>query len=488
MDPVHLRSYELNYELRIRDVTTDRVDITLKRKFLRRELRKDLARPNVHVYQTPNFDFDVEKRELEESIASISDLVNNFDGVNSELGLRIRSRINHVLDRIRRIPENISDDISNYRGDNIIVVSALEEDLSDITERHQRGEELGRATRVHGTTTADGSKFVSVYKWAIKFSGRSDKGSLHSFLQHVEELRVSRRCTKEGLFESASDLFEDFALEWYRAQLRQNRFDSWDSLVSALKSDFLSSEYDDELWKNIEKRTQSVDEPVVIYISIMENLFDYLSEKPSEEKKLRILKARVLPQYQSHLALQNITSVKGLVTTCRLLEESERIKNSFQTSSNKNISILEPVLAYDTKVEHNTPGPSSCPYVCCVPDRQGAGSCHSGVVKGHCSNTFVNRNGNVSNHNTGNVNRTSDNCFDFNSSDHRAVVNHRKKSQNNKVKQVTEIHCWKCNAVGHLQRDCGKVQGPQCYGCGRKNVIRPNCPSCSKNGKKERGK
>ncbi|KAJ8930639.1 hypothetical protein NQ314_016554 [Rhamnusium bicolor] len=76
--------------------------------------------------------------------------------------------------------------------------------------------------------------------------------------------------------------------EWYRAQLRHNRFDSWDLLVTALRKDFLPSDYDDELWKQIEKRTQHSSEPVV-NISVMKNLFEWLPEKPSEWKKLRIL-------------------------------------------------------------------------------------------------------------------------------------------------------------------------------------------------------
>ncbi|KAJ8975878.1 hypothetical protein NQ317_015211 [Molorchus minor] len=285
IEPIHLRTHELNYELRIRNVATDRVDVALKRKYLKRELRKDLSRPDVHLYATPNFNIDLEKRELNESIKTITDLVNDYDGVNSELG------------RLSRIPEDLSEEISNYRGDNIVIVSALEEELTEIRERSQRGEELNRGTR-NNDILPGGSAFkpVPVFKWSVKFNGR---GSVNSFLQRVEELRVSRKCTKEGLFEAASDLFEDDALEWFRAQLRRKSF----------KNDFLSIEYDDDLWKQIERRTQHENEPVVIYISVMENLFECLTEKPSEQKRLNTLLPRVLPCYQSHLALQEIVSV-----------------------------------------------------------------------------------------------------------------------------------------------------------------------------------
>ncbi|KAJ8983231.1 hypothetical protein NQ317_005320 [Molorchus minor] len=349
IEPIHLRTHELNYELRIRNVATDRVDVALKRKYLKRELRKDLSRPDVHLYATPNFNIDLEKRELNESIKTITDLVNDYDGVNSELGNRMQSRIYHILGRLSRIPEDLSEEISNYRGDNIVIVSALEEELTEIRERSQRGEELNRGTR-NNDILPGGSAFkpVPVFKWSVKFNGR---GSVNSFLQRVEELRVSRKCTKEGLFEAASDLFEDDALEWFRAQLRRKRFDNWESLVSALKNDFLSIEYDDDLWKQIERRTQHENEPVVIYISVMENLFECLTEKPSEQKRLNTLLPRVLPCYQSHLALQEIVSVSRLTQICRTLEESEKSKKLFKPPPSRPPSVLEPGLVYNSPSE-----------------------------------------------------------------------------------------------------------------------------------------
>uniref|UniRef100_V5GJP0 Uncharacterized protein n=1 Tax=Anoplophora glabripennis TaxID=217634 RepID=V5GJP0_ANOGL len=211
IEPIHLRTHELNYELRIRNVATERVDIVLKRKYLKRELRKDLARPEVHQYTTPNFDFEVEKRELNESIRSVTELVNDYDGINPEIGSRVCSRINHILGRLIRIPDDISEEISNYRGDNIVIVSALEEELVEIKQRNQLGAASASGPiRPNTVSNYESPKSVPVYKWPIKFSGNE---SVNSFLQRVDELRVARKCTKEALFDAASDLFEDVALE-----------------------------------------------------------------------------------------------------------------------------------------------------------------------------------------------------------------------------------------------------------------------------------
>lgn len=439
IEPGHLRTYELNYELRIRNVATDRVDITLKRKYLKRELKKDLARPHVHIYTVPNFDFELEKREISESIKSLTDLVNDYDGLNSEVGNRLQSRLNHVLGRLGRLPDDVNDEISIFRGDNIIVVSALEEDLEEIRERLLKGEETARTSSNNRNTTnnEEVSNSVPVFKWPVKFNGRSGSGSVNSFLQRVEELRIARKCSQERLFEAASDLFEDVALEWFRAQLRQKRFNSWNSLVSALKNDFLPRGYDEELWKQIERRTQHEDEPVVIYISIMENLFECLSEKPSEEKRLRTLLPRVLPGYQSHLALQDVPTISRLVQICRALEDSEKAKKCFKPPPTKQISTLEPGLAYNS----------------------------------------------LSNRLLTSTSSRDTNRRDFGNSNHPTSSRSLGSSS-----QVSSLHCWQCNEVGHMKRDCRKrAKGPTCYGCGRKNVIRPNCPNCSKNGRLEHG-
>lgn len=43
IDPNHLKVFEINYELRIRGINTGAADIPQKRKFLRREFKKDFS-------------------------------------------------------------------------------------------------------------------------------------------------------------------------------------------------------------------------------------------------------------------------------------------------------------------------------------------------------------------------------------------------------------------------------------------------------------
>lgn len=59
------------------------------------------------------------------------------------------------------------------------------------------------------------NRFVPVYKWDLKFFGQSDL-SFNAFLQRVEELSRSRGVSKDEPFNSAVDLFEGQALNYYQ--------------------------------------------------------------------------------------------------------------------------------------------------------------------------------------------------------------------------------------------------------------------------------
>lgn len=114
MNPIHLRTHEINHELRVCGIATSSVDMPQKRRYLKRELQKDMARPGVHVYPLPNFNFKTEKKEIEESIKSITSLVDDFDDTNKNVYERIRSRLVHIIGRVKRVPQDVNDMLSDW--------------------------------------------------------------------------------------------------------------------------------------------------------------------------------------------------------------------------------------------------------------------------------------------------------------------------------------------------------------------------------------
>jgi hypothetical protein len=103
--PEHLTSYEVNYELLIRRIKTDRL-LEERRRLLEHEYRKELIRP-VN-YSTRSLTFVVERREIETTLNSIKELMS--ETVNQTLHLPLSSRLNHVRERILRIPLRASRD------------------------------------------------------------------------------------------------------------------------------------------------------------------------------------------------------------------------------------------------------------------------------------------------------------------------------------------------------------------------------------------
>lgn len=413
MEPNYLRVHEVNYELRIRGVSTSTADIPQKRKFLRRELKKDMARPNVE-HELLNFNFEIERTEVLDSIQSITELVDNFDGTNTEVYKRICSRLAHVEGRLKRIPDNIGEEVSGFRGDNLIIVASLEDDVQDVVQKH---EQANQGPHLQPTASTSVNNSYSVHKWSLKFDGTTSKCSVNAFLEQVEELSFARNISKEELFRASVELFTGQALIWYRHA--RDKVDSWDGLVSLLRKDFLSPRYDKELKEQISARRQGDDEPVILYIAAMENLYSRLVKKVSPEEKLETIRENLLPDYHMHLAMQNITSLDQLGDICRNLEEANILMKKRNIPYKQNVAAIEPDLECASKSST-----SRQPL-----ERQGGDT-----------------------------------------------------SGRNKVNTVNELRCFSCKKLGHAKRDCPRMKKiPKCYGCGKEGVIRPNCPRCSKN-------
>lgn len=159
---------------------------------------------------------------------------------------------------------------------------------------------------------------VDLSKWNLKFSGESDILGLSAFLERVNELCESRNISKEQLFKSCTELFQDKALVWLRSV--RDSITDWDSLCSALKREFLPHDYIDQLWDQIKNRTQGDSEPISIYIAYMTNLFKRLAIPISEEIKLKIIMKNILPFYTTQLTLVTIDSIEQLINYCKKLE------------------------------------------------------------------------------------------------------------------------------------------------------------------------
>lgn len=437
----HLLEPELDYELAIRSVITNR-NVSDKRKILNKLLKKerDVRRPGSHIcLEDYNYDFRVEEEAINKTITSITDAIIDFEGSVTDSGYaRIKSRIIHLLGRVSRliVPEEEKEEILTFKRESQATCFKLESDLDDkvtVTTDNPNVSLIPQSptpvVNVNPVVTCNANK-QPISTWGVKFSG--DPKKVFYFLERVSDLSRSRNVSDEELFNSAVELFVGDAFIWYRSI--RSSVSNWNSLVDRLKKDFLPPYSDDEIWESIRNRKQKRNEPVTIYIAYLENLFNRLSPPIAEVTKIKYLRKNLLPEYIHQLALQNIDSVSTLSLLCRKLEEAGHLAN--KKSSNSQISYLSNSSYERTKgLNRNEPGVSS-------------GSGPSNNKSDYREETS-----------TQNLPSTS------------RQYSHEK----------SKIVCFNCQRPGHAYRVCKQKRKTFCYRCGESDFTVHNCPKCTKN-------
>lgn len=276
---------------------------------------------------------------------------------------------------------------------------------------------------------------VMLSKWKVAFDGTS---SVFSFLERIEEMRQSRGVTKNQLLRGAAELFSGDALTWFRSI--RHRVCDWDDLIRRLKSSFLPHDYEESLWNEIRNRTQHPSEKVVVYVAIMENLFNRLPVQPSEESRIAIVKRNLQPEYLSHLALQPIPSIEKLVDVCHRLEEARIVASRYKLPPTSGVNLVEPELS---------------------------------ATRARTRTSLV--------HEIAEAQQLRENDAPHAPSSERRVATVLEPI-------VAGVSCWNCGSPGHLHKSCAQPKQKFCYRCGLAQVTVRTCPNCSGNGASGHGR
>lgn len=455
MRPIDLLSEELNYELRIRGIVSQRKDASQKRKILHKQLEKERGRDLEYV--DPEYQFDSEREVIDNTLESLTQLISEFEGPESDsLYKRIQSRIVYLINRVKRIkPENANPEIIEYKNEAYASCLELEVLLSEKVT-HDDGHNMSMMGAGHLTnpplpqtiiqSTPSHSSYP-VWKWNVKFSG--DKNSdLLSFLVAIDELCVSRHVDKKELFDSAVELFSGHALCWFRSV--KASMNNWDSLVEALKREFLPADYVDHIWEQIRNRRQERSEPIHVFVAAMENLFAHLGQYVAESTKVKYIRKNLSPFYINQLALINLVSTSDIIANCRKIDEAYQLANA---NKFKRLSIS------DNKAISGTNN-----------------SFEESAIEGHSSNAPVCSN-------TGARTKTYSRSS-FSKSSPRAKEGPISNKNSNLSKPSSHsnsaLKCFNCGQPNHAFKHCLARRRRFCYRCGKSDVTLREC-SCSKN-------
>lgn len=430
----HLLKDEIEYELKIRSVNSKR-DLTEKRKILARLFAKERDEPGKLIkLASYEFDFDTEKAAIDTTLSSIKNLIDVFEGSETEpLFSRIKSRLNHVSSRVKRMPllttepgAAVSQVVEEYQNETYASCLVLEADLYGkvCSPTTSSADQASINVQYPQALACEPITHEKISKWNIKFNG--DPKRVYPFLEHVSEIARSRKVSDKALFDAAVEFFVDDAFIWFRSI--QSNVRDWKSLVAQLKSDFLPKDFDDELWEQIKSRKQNKKESVTIFIAIMENLFSRLSRMPHETTRVKHIRQNILTDYYKQLALQEIDTVEGLKKLVKRLEDSSLLSPSEKSTSRQT--------------------------------EQFCFSCTSND-KTYTSPPSVN----------GNARKFNSTRFQ------------NKAAQGQSPKQVKspakprEIVCWNCNLANHTFQHCTLKKNIHCFRCGKPGV-KSNVCSC----------
>lgn len=281
----------------------------------------------------------------------------------------------------------------------------------------------------------------------LKYDGKS---CVRSFIQKVEEFKISKCIPDEKMFSAAFDIFTGDALHWYRAV--RNDMNSWQDVIAQLKLDFDISDYDYRMLEEIRNRTQGDSENITIYLSIMHGMFSRLGKNMSEADRLEILLHNIRPCYSNIIATSPaIKSISDLRILCRNYEQVKARCDHFREPPAVNSRTLAPEFSYNAKNnKSNYFNPNANRY-------------HN---EGKFKKSF---------YSTTNTNNTNPNKISTIKSQNIEVV------PDNDVCafKATDKFCPRCKVDTHPLTECKAEREVFCFKCGMKNVRTPDCPKCS---------
>lgn len=371
---------------------------------------------STHMNQVPTdnlIDFGEAPMNVSVPASRNDDLPQNWDS---------NTRLNQIA---RRLGDMHMSELPAQGHSRVAFTSPSREPVIQTFSTIPSGDNVGRFQPTSISQAVDlGLPYAPIWKWNISFDG---KGSVVSFLEDLEEIAESRRVSVSQLFVSAAEFLKGDALLWYRP--RKHTFTDWSDLKAKLRSAFLPHDYEANLWDDIRKRTQGAEEKIILFVSKMQGMFAKLSQPPTEEQQISVIRRNLLPHTYTGLALQDIRTIDELIRLGQVIEESHWRARQYSAPPTNYKMMQEPSLAYRPVSEHvrrvaTLEQPSSSP-------------------SGHPTPSPANTNS----------------------------------------AKPSGLTCWTCRKPGHTRVNCpdNKIA---CFRCGTRGYTIKTCPTCSKNGQR----
>lgn len=358
MEPNFLNINEIQFELKCRGINPGDNQI-IRRSQLRQALKKSDIIPNI------------QPCSWEENISQISDSINDINDFfhikeNSRLKkidiLRLETRISHLNNRMNLLNEDNDPDKCDIKEQLFSEIGILYELMNEIVEDQNKSvmstpghvslnqnvcASKNNIVSVNDINNYSRRPAVPVHKWKIdRFIGHESKESVTGFIERINDLRLARGISEHELFESAHDLFDEKATQWFR-NVREE-MNTWDELVVELKKEFLPTDYNTKLLDEIRERTQGISENVCSYMIALESLMKRAIEKPTEKEITDRIIKNLNPYFAERVEVDENTSLKDLKAKCRSIQDRKLRVESYKPPPSKRSGLVEPDMAFSS--------------------------------------------------------------------------------------------------------------------------------------------
>lgn len=281
-------------------------------------------------------------------------------------------------------------------------------------------------------------------KWRILFDGVSGKLDKPHRVEHIYDfvMRVELMARRDGISLNRLPLIlgnfiSDPAASWYWAYLFDNPNPNWLVFKQAIIARFCGYETEYEARNAVMRRQQKNNESFSEFVQQVQTMNNRLRNRFPEPHLLEILRENMNHQLQDHTLLLDFHSLEHLRFTCTRYEKLWQRHQRSQEFRGNTATVKRNIINEMSYNERNFSEGGIH-----VQAMDGSEQLELGDAFSNLSISAVDRN------------------------NHQGVKNEYSL-------------CWNCDDMNHTYRDCTQpVQGIFCYGCGQKNVLKPNCINC----------
>lgn len=270
---------------------------------------------------------------------------------------------------------------------------------------------------------------TTIQSWNIRFDGSSKGLRCEEFLYRIQ-------CLTEENFNGNFDyicanlhvLLTGKAKDWYWKYHKSVNRIEWDSFCSALKKQYRDYRTTYDIREELHNRKQKVNESFEVFFDAITDISDRLDVPLEDEDLIEIITRNLRPEIRHELLYVQIRSISHLKKLC-LMREKLLNEDCFK----RNIAYRMP--------------------------------------------------GNI----VSNKKVATIDSFRKNDEESLSFSLPPEEESNMEINAIAvapkAVKCWNCDRDGHYWDMCVQERKVFCYGCGLKNVYKPQCVNCSKDSK-----